>query len=113
MEFKKTARGFAYYEFEDDNGMSCTLQKSSSIIDKIWFGADAEIMEFYPLPRETDESWFKVEDLSALKHRPQNEIHIFSRMHLTREQVKDLLPILQRFVETGEVEEISECEVKK
>lgn len=29
--------------------------------------------------------------------------NIFSRMHLTREQVKDLLPILQRFVETGEI----------
>jgi len=27
-----------------------------------------------------------------------------NRMHLTQDQVKELLPILQRFVETGEIE---------
>ena len=83
MKLKKTARGFAYYEFKDNNGINCTLQKSSSALtDKIWLGADAEIKEFYPPPRETDEAWFDVTDLSPLKHRPENEIHVFSRMHL-------------------------------
>jgi len=107
MKLKKTARGFAYYEFKDDNGINCTLQKSSSALtDKIWLGADAEIKEFYPPPREMDEAWFDVTDLSPLKHRPENEIHVFSRMHLTRNQVKKILPILQRFVETGEIYEV-------
>lgn len=103
MEAKYTQRGFKYYEFKDDNGMNCTLQKSSSIEDKIYFGADAEIKEFYPIPRETDESWFTIEDLTPLRHRPQNEIHVFSRMHLTQEQVAELIPILQKFVKTGEI----------
>lgn len=100
----KTIRGFDYIEFEDDNGMTCSLQKSSSALeDKIWLGGHAKIKEFYPPPRETDESWFELEDLSPLKHRPQNEIHVFSRMHLTRKHVKKLLPHLEKFVETGEI----------
>jgi len=50
MNMKKTQRGFAYYEFKDANGESCSLQ-------------------------------------------------------ITQSQVRDLLPILQRFVETGEIYE--------
>ena len=67
-------------------------------------------MEFYPYLRETDESWLEIpkEEVEAkLKHRPQNEIHYKNqRMHLTVNQVKELLPILQRFVETGEISEV-------
>ena len=106
MKVKTTARGFAYYEFVDDNGQKCSLQKSSSALeDKIWLGIDdAKIMEFYPYLRETDESWFEIpkEEVEAkLKHRPQNKIHYKNqRMHLTVNQVKELLPILQRFVDT-------------
>ena len=112
MKVKTTARGFAYYKFVDDNGQKCSLQKSSSALeDKIWLGIDdAKIMEFYPYLRETDESWFEIpkEAVEAkLKHRPQNEIHYKNqRMHLTVNQVKELLPILQRFVETGEISEV-------
>lgn len=104
MRIKKTARGFDLIEFKDSDGVNCTLQKSSSALgDKIWLGSKAEIKEFYPAPRDTDESWFDVEDLSPLKHRPQNEIHVFSRMHLTRKQVEKLLLHLQNFVKTGEL----------
>lgn len=101
---KKTERGFAIFEFEDSYEEKCSLQKSSlATKDCIWLGLDEpKIKEFYPEPRDTDESWFDV-DLSKLNHRPQNEIHTFSRMHLTREQVAELLPYLQKFVETGEL----------
>ena len=107
MELKQTARGFDLIEFEDRSNQKCSLQKSSiATEDCIWLGLDKlYIKEFYPMPRETDESWFNVtmEDLDKLKHRPQNEIHGFTRMHLSQEQVKELLPYLQRFAETGEL----------
>lgn len=105
MKIKKTQRGFQKVEFKDSNNLACSLQISSCAgTDRIWLGLDnPDIQEFYPYPRETDESWFKVEDLSPLKHRPQNEIHVFSRMHLTRKQVEKLLPHLQNFVETGKL----------
>lgn len=108
MKLTKTNRGFSLIEFKDRNNHKCTLQKSSiANEDCIWLGVDEPVIqEFYPYPRETEESYFEVtlEDLQTLKKRPQNTIHAFSRMHLTREQVKELLPLLQKFVKTGELE---------
>ena len=109
MKIEKTVRGFSLIEFVDDNGEKCSLQKSSSALeDKVWLGIDdAKIREFYPIPRETDEAWIEIsqEEVEAkLKHRPQNEIHYRNqRMHLTRKQVEELLPHLQKFVETGDI----------
>ncbi len=108
MEFKTTARGFAYYEFKDFYGETCSLQKSSlATEDCIWLGLDKpDIQEFFnaPLLKGMTSKWLKINP-EDLKHAPENTMHIFSRMHLSREQVKKLLPILQRFVDTGEIEE--------
>lgn len=100
----KTQRGFAIYKFKDRVKRLCTLQKSSlATQDCIWLGLnEPEIKEFYPSPRDTDESWFDC-DLDKLKHRAQNEIYAFSRMELTRKQVEKLIPYLQKFVDTGEL----------
>ena len=88
----KTARGFALKEFEDFYNVKCSIQKSSlATEDAIWFGCDeanprilvhATGWRPYPLP---------------------DGVLMDTRMHLTREQVKELLPILQKFVETGEI----------
>jgi hypothetical protein len=76
----KTARGFDITEFLDCYGNKCSLQKSSiATQDCIWFGVDdpkpKRCVEF---PKDT---W----------------------MHLTRDQVKELLPYLKNFVKTGEL----------
>jgi len=109
VELEKTNRGFDISKFKDRDGEECSLQKSSiATEDAIWLGMDnPDIKEFFPMPRDTDESWFKIgkEELQGLRKRPQNEIHAFSRMHLTREQVANLLPFLIKFVETGELHE--------
>ena len=109
MKVKKTQRGFSLIEFVDDYGEKCSLQKSSSALeDKIWLGIDdAKIKEFCPYPREIDEAWIEIpqEEIEAkLKHLPQNKIYYKNqRMHLTRKQVAELLPHLQKFVETGDI----------
>ena len=104
-----TPRGFHRIDFTDRYGENCSLQKSSlATEDAIWLGIDdPKIMEFYPAPRETDEAWFDVteEAMEKLKHRPQNEISLHGRMHLTRDMVKVLLPYLYNFVKTGELQE--------
>ena len=108
-KMKFTERGFSRVEFTDRYGEGCSLQKSSlAFEDAIWFGVDnPKLMEFYPAPRETDEAWFDVteEAMEKLKHRPQNEISLHGRMHLTRDMVKVLLPYLYNFVKTGELQE--------
>ncbi len=62
--------------FEDDYKQKCSLQKSNSALEnKLWFGVDKDI-----------------------NGKPVN-----ARMHLTQEQLKGLLPYLQKFADTGEL----------
>ena len=82
MKVKKTQRGFSLIEFEDRYKQKCSLQKSSlATEDAIWLGVHIGI------PAELGG---KGEDVNA-------------RMHLTRKQVKALLPHLQAFAETGSI----------
>lgn len=96
MKKSKTKRGFEIVEFKDFNGVECKIQKSSlATDDAIWFGAkEIGLQEF-----RSGNGWMPVE-------LEQSEGHHFvanNSMHLNRKQVKKLLPILQNFVETGEL----------
>lgn len=92
MELETTARGFALLKFEDDNGVACSLQKSSAASeDKIWLGCD----EANPKVLVHGKGWQPI---------PMPAGYLATtRMHLTREQVAELLPHLQHFVDTGEL----------
>ena len=84
MKIKFNQRGFAWLSFKDRYKQECILQKSSLVSeDCIWFGIDRGIPKGPGLKGE----------------------EINGRMHLTRKQVRALLPHLQRFVETGELNE--------
>lgn len=92
MKVEHTVRGFDIVKFSDQYGVSCSLQKSSlATEDCIWLGCeDAD-----PQVLIRGEGWQPV---------PMPDEYIANtRMHLTRAQVKALLPFLSRFVETGEV----------
>lgn len=95
----KTERGFALHEFTDLYGVGCKLQKSSlATEDAIWLGAkEIGLKKFMPYAG----GWKDVE----LEMDPHGVNHIANTsMHLSREQVAALLPMLQQFVETGEIE---------
>ena len=77
MDMKKitTSRGFKRIEFKDSYDTDCSLQESSlATEDAIWFGCN---------------------------HGTHVGAKCLARMHLTREQVSHLIPLLQCFVETG------------
>lgn len=75
---KKSVRGFAYKQFTDLYGQTCSIQKSSlATKDCIWLGVEDTGPELLPAPPY--------------------------RMHLTQAQVRRLLPMLHKFVETGEI----------
>ena len=77
LVFQPTERHFAAYTFEDRYGSLCSLQKSSiATKDAIWLGIEIPFI---------------------------TRKEAATRMHLTREQVAELLPHLQHFVETGEL----------
>ena len=92
MEIKKrvTERGFGLIEFKDRYGIDCTIQKSSlATEDAIWFGAkDIGV-------RKDSANGFKDVDTTGCIAN--------NRMHLTKKQVKKLLPILKHFAKTGDL----------
>ena len=98
MELKKTARGFSYIQFIDRYGAQCSIQKSSlATEDAIWLGVDdANPKILASKTKEGGTGW--------VKYPISDDVLLTTRMHLTVDQVKELLPVLQRFVETGEVE---------
>ena len=77
---EKTARGFLRGEFEDRYGEKCSIQESSIASEFcIWLGCEHET--------------------KARDGEP-----VGARMHLTQARAAELLPLLQRFVETGTLE---------
>jgi hypothetical protein len=97
MEKTKTDRGFACIEFTDYYGAGCSIQESS-LADKraIWFGinnADPKIMASKVM--EDGVGW--------VKYPIHEDVLLHTRMHLTQKEVAELLPVLQKFVDTGEI----------
>lgn len=103
MNITTTERGFEFAEFYDRYNQKCSLQKSSLVAeDCIWFGvdnADPKIMARdaakYGIETEEDSGW--------VTFPIPSEVLLSTRMHLTREKVANLIPILQNFVDTGEL----------
>lgn len=94
MKVKKTERGFDITNFTDSYGETCSLQKSSTaFVDKIWLGISNPKLTVF---ENESKGKYIVTDM------PKN-FSVNARMHLTREQVSELLPYLQKFVETGEL----------
>lgn len=103
MNIKKTERGFSILHFIDRYENKCSLQKSSLATENaIWFGVDdanpqimASDAHKLGIPTPSNNGWVKFEI--------PKEVLLSTRMHLTQEQVIELLPILQKFAETGEL----------
>lgn len=88
-----TDRGFRRISFKDYYGNYCSFQESSlADVEAIWFGID----EALPKQLVKGEGWEDYTDI------PDN-VHINTRMHLTRDQAKVLGEILIGFAETGEL----------
>jgi hypothetical protein len=102
---EKTSRGFDYTEFKDDYGTKCSLQKSSSAMtDRVWFGVNdvnPQIMALdairlgYPTNGHAN-GWVPFDV-------PQ-EVMFTDRMHLSQETLHELMPALEEFIDTGELE---------
>ncbi len=109
MEFKKgeNQRGFSYIEFNDRYGQKCSIQKSSlATEDAIWFGiddADPKIRCHDAIQMGIREKHNDERDNGWCEYKIPDDVLLHTRMHLNREQVKELLPILLRFAETGEI----------
>lgn len=100
---RKTNRGFARREFVDFYDKKCSVTKSSlATADAIWIGIDDP--EPKVMAREAASVGVKTSETTGWVPYPvPKEVLLHTHMHLTRAQVKKLLPMLQKFVETGEL----------
>ena len=100
---EKTSRGFALVDFKDANGVECSLQTSSALnfgyadglgnvpwTYHLWIGCNGpnpKIMKY-------GEGWVPYE-------LPEG-VSCTTRMHLTRDQVSDLIESLQAWLDSDE-----------
>lgn len=116
---KVTPRGFKRYGFNDKHGHECSIQMSSfaGVFEevepddndpRIIIGIDRpEIKVFAP-----GAGWITME-YPSFKSNDQSDCDdpiptgcttfIDGRMELSQTQIKEILPILQKFAETGEI----------
>lgn len=97
IKLTKTQRGFKTGEFTDRYGVVCLIQKSSlATEDCIWLGAS-------DIGLKVGTPWKDISEKEIKSKFGGQDVIANNRMHLTQQMVKDLLPILQKFVKTGEL----------
>jgi len=94
MKKTTTNRGFVRFDFTDHNDEKCSLQESSlAETSAIWLG----INDVIPVVCVHNEGWQPVP-------MPEGAMTA-GRMHITQEQMRELLPLLTRFADTGRLDE--------
>lgn len=94
IKLEPNQRGFVTGNFKDRYNEDCSIQKSSAATeDCIWLGINNPKLTVFA---DKTKGNYLITDM------PEN-FSVSSRMHLTREQVGDLLPLLQNFVNTGDL----------
>lgn len=101
MKLTRTKRGFPQYAFLDSYGEDCSIQQSSSAeVPCIWLGTSHPAITLF---LQDHGKYQKLTEEELKERLGVFDVMQSTRMHLTQRQVAELLPILQRFVETGEI----------
>jgi len=97
IEESYTNRGFKLIKFADLYETKCNIQKSSlATEDAIWIGVESANPQI--LASKTEKG-----GTGWVSYPIPEDVLLKTRMHLNREQIKALIPILQKFVNTGEI----------
>src|SRR5690606_10761686 len=97
IKVSPTQRGFIKGEFKDLYGSECSIQKSSlATDDAIWIGVN----DAKPMIMVSDAKKLGMttqENNGWCDYPVPEEVHFTTRMHLNKEQVEALLPLLKKF----------------
>ena len=101
MKRDDTSRGFRVYTDTDRYGHGYSLQESSLATEQcIWLGLDDAKPQV--LASQAAEAGVETGETTGWVDYPVHEnVLMHTRMHLTREQVAQMLPLLQYFVDHG------------
>lgn len=92
IETIKTPRGFVVGSFIDAYGVACSIQESSSVEPHLWLGCNDPNAKIFP---GNNTGWHEYP-------LPPN-VSCTTRMHINQEQAAALIPLLQHFVQTGQL----------
>lgn len=112
MKANKTQRGFSFGNFNDGNGQSCSIQESSAYREggMLWLGCnEIRLNGFFPYRG----GWIEYSDdqLKEILTKHQNcgvdcdTVLANTRMHLTRENVEELVSVMSHWLKTGDLPE--------
>ncbi len=97
IDIEKTERGFALARFIDIYGSRCSVQKSSlADRDAVWVGVDEANPQILA-------SKISEEGTGWVPFPIPSDVLLTTRMHLDREQARDLGKMLLRFSRSGDV----------
>ena len=106
MEIGKTHRGFELVTFRDCYGVECSLQQSSLAeleqpgASAVWLGVDEPNPQV--LASQAASVGVSTGQATGWVPYPISEaVSITTRMHLTRDQVAELIPLLEQWLKTG------------
>jgi hypothetical protein len=107
MKVTTTSRGFELVEFEDVNGEKCSLQQSSATgfergpgQDHLWLGVNETRPKI--LASKAAAAGIQTTETTGWVEVPLPEgALISSRMHLDRDQARELVTHLKRWIDTG------------
>lgn len=107
IKFKKNCRGFRCGSFKDSSGEECSLQESSAVEPCVWLGIDKivpRVMSIH-VPGLQPPKVVPDEDSTATTGwqsyiLPEN-VEVFGRMHLDREQAREIGRHLLYFARHG------------
>lgn len=103
MKIKTDLRGFPLTEFADYYRNRCSLQISSiADIECVWLGVD-DVQPKIMAKNALKYGVLTTETTGWVDYKLPRDVIISTRMHLTRDQVAELIPHLQNFVDTGEL----------
>jgi hypothetical protein len=113
MKKSKTLRGFVLFENVDTYNTPYSIQKSSlATEDRIWLGVDnamPKIMAKDVLDCPERYSDFEIEQANKqngtgwVDFYVPSEVLLTTRIHINKQQVAEIIKILQKFVDTGEL----------
>ena len=110
IKWRYTQRGFRIGEFTDRYGMACSIRESS-IEACLWLGTDSRDCKI--LAKDAVDLGMDVINSGGVvagwvDYPIPDQVVLPGRMHLTQDMAAQLIPILQHFVETGEIPSFAE-----
>lgn len=105
----RTTRGFGIVKFTDACGVECSVQESSAVDPHLWIGpnkANPMVMALAPplaMPLVPPSHVYTDETTGWVPYPVPDGVLMTTRAHMNREQVQQLVEVLQRWLDTSSV----------